>query len=191
MRGLLFSIHIRKHLCLYSFPNDKFHTSGFLGQDTDVMKLDTVTQVYAVLSYDWSHKIAKFRLTNSWPSQMGSIGNFWHILEVSGKNLGRIIYYPEIFRILPQFLQTTTAAFPILSLSLNAIRLSYHSTQKNCRTWSMILKIYCVVTSNFNKAHCNTIFVGIAISCCVWNTACDPLYTEHPVGIMTYYYRIL
>jgi hypothetical protein len=40
-------------LSSYCFPDDVFHTSGFLGQDHDVMKLDVVTQVYAVLSHGW------------------------------------------------------------------------------------------------------------------------------------------
>jgi hypothetical protein len=29
------------------------HASGFHGQDTDVLKLDTVTQVYVVLGHSW------------------------------------------------------------------------------------------------------------------------------------------
>jgi hypothetical protein len=37
-------------LNLYSFPHDAFHASSFHGQDTDILKLDMVTQVYAVLS---------------------------------------------------------------------------------------------------------------------------------------------
>jgi hypothetical protein len=33
--------------------NNVFHMSGFLGQDTGDMKLDEVTQMYAVLSHCW------------------------------------------------------------------------------------------------------------------------------------------
>jgi len=37
-------------LGLHCLPDDVFHDSGLHGQDPGVLKLDTVTQVYAVLS---------------------------------------------------------------------------------------------------------------------------------------------
>jgi len=36
---------------LYCFPNKTFHTSGSLGHVTGLMKLDAVTQIYAVLGH--------------------------------------------------------------------------------------------------------------------------------------------
>jgi len=38
-------------LNLCHFPYDAFHTSRFHGQDIGVMKLDMVTQLYAVLGH--------------------------------------------------------------------------------------------------------------------------------------------
>jgi len=50
-REIFFSIHVRMELSLCCLPDYAFHTSGFLCQDTDSMKLDTVTQIYAVLGH--------------------------------------------------------------------------------------------------------------------------------------------
>jgi hypothetical protein len=38
-------------LNFFHLPNKTFHMSGVLGQDIGVVKLDVVTQVYAVLSH--------------------------------------------------------------------------------------------------------------------------------------------
>jgi hypothetical protein len=38
-------------LDIYCLPDDAFHAYGFRGQDPGVLKLDTVTQVYAVIGY--------------------------------------------------------------------------------------------------------------------------------------------
>jgi hypothetical protein len=47
-----FSVHIvRMDLNLSCFPNEAFHASGFLGQDTGVIKQDVVTQVNCVLCH--------------------------------------------------------------------------------------------------------------------------------------------
>jgi hypothetical protein len=35
----------------YHYPDDTFHTSGFIGQDAGVMEVDAVIQIYAVLSH--------------------------------------------------------------------------------------------------------------------------------------------
>jgi hypothetical protein len=35
-------------LSLYRFPDNAFHISGFLGQDTGVLKLDVMIHVYAM-----------------------------------------------------------------------------------------------------------------------------------------------
>jgi len=40
---------------MYCCPDNAFHTSRFPGQDTGVMKVDVVVQVYAVLSHGWFH----------------------------------------------------------------------------------------------------------------------------------------
>jgi len=48
----LFPDHvIGMEFSLYCFPDDASHAPSFLGQDTDVLKLDVVTQVYAVFSH--------------------------------------------------------------------------------------------------------------------------------------------
>jgi hypothetical protein len=44
---------------LYCFHDDAFHASGFLGQDTGILKLDAVTQVYAVLGHGQLAKMIK------------------------------------------------------------------------------------------------------------------------------------
>jgi hypothetical protein len=47
-----FPVHaVRILLIACPFRNDTFYTYGFLVQDSDVMKLDAVTQVYALLSH--------------------------------------------------------------------------------------------------------------------------------------------
>jgi hypothetical protein len=38
-------------LNLYHFPDDSFHAFGFHGQNTGVLKLDVMTQVYATLDH--------------------------------------------------------------------------------------------------------------------------------------------
>jgi hypothetical protein len=43
------AIRIEPNLCC--FPDDEFCMSTFFGQDTDVMKLEAVTQVYAELGH--------------------------------------------------------------------------------------------------------------------------------------------
>jgi len=48
----LLPVHIiGMELNLYCLPDDVFHVSSFHGQDPGILKLDTVAQVYAVLSH--------------------------------------------------------------------------------------------------------------------------------------------
>jgi len=49
---LFFPIHAtRMELSLYRFPNKTSHASIFLGRNAGDMKVDAVTQEYAVLSH--------------------------------------------------------------------------------------------------------------------------------------------